>query len=97
MNRLFRPLFGIVSIWLVWSVTLSGARAAEPLTLAADGRTDYAIVIGENPTPVEQNAARELSEHLQQVTGAEWPVRSIKEVPEEARQIVVGDTPRTRQ
>ena len=52
---------------------------AEPLTLSKDGKTEYVIVLPAEPTAIEQTAAKELKEHLDAVTGADF--RIVKELP----------------
>lgn len=51
-----------------------GARAG--FVLASDGQTAFTIVIPDDAIPAEKTAARELQEHLKQMTGAEFPVVS---------------------
>lgn len=46
------------------------------LNLAIDGKTSFVIVIANEPTVEEQTAAQWLSEALQHVTGAKFPVTS---------------------
>lgn len=48
--------------------------SAEALTLAENGKTSWKIVLPDAPQPVESTAARELAEHLQAVTGTEFPI-----------------------
>jgi hypothetical protein len=52
----------------------TGSVFAETLTLAKNGKAKYVIVLGDSPTPVEQSAAKELKEHLDAVTGADFPI-----------------------
>lgn len=46
------------------------------LTLAADGKTQYTIVIGTDATDGEKFAAKELAEHLKLITEADFPIKS---------------------
>lgn len=65
-------------------------RAAE---LAKDGATDWRIVLPDEPTIVEKTAARELSEHLKVVTGADFQTVFEKDVPADGRSLIfVGNT-----
>ncbi len=56
----------------------SGLYSAE---LAKDGATGWKIVLPDEPTIVEKTAARELSEHLKLVTGADFQTIAEKDVP----------------
>ena len=47
---------------------------ADKLPIAQNGQTSYRIVLPENASPVLNTAARELSEHLNKITGASFPV-----------------------
>jgi hypothetical protein len=49
--------------------------------LARDGATGWKIVLPDEPTMVEKTAARELSEHLRLVTGADFPTIAEKGAP----------------
>ncbi len=67
-----------------------GARCAE---LAKDGATDWRIVLPDAPTIVERTAARELAEHLRQVTGADFPTIAEHEAPAGGTSLIfVGNT-----
>jgi len=74
-----RPLFRLSPL-LIPLVFLCGAdhppSGAAPLFLARDGRSEYAIVLGSQPTEVERFAARELTTFLARVSGAVLPVVS---------------------
>ncbi len=63
------------------------------LTLVRDGKTDYVIVGGENPSPTEKTAVAELATYLKKITGVDFPVVTDKE-SETAHEIVVGKTNR---
>ncbi len=61
--------------------------------LAKDGATGWKIVLPNEPTPVEKTAARELSEHLKLVTGANFPTIAEKDVPADGKSFVfIGRT-----
>ena len=49
-------------------------KAGAELTLAANGKTDYHIVLPKKPTTQEQKAAEDLGTWLKEMTGAEFPV-----------------------
>ena len=58
------------------------AHAEKPLTLAVDGKTSFVITTAAEPTVEEQTATQWLSETLEQVTGAKFPIRAatVKDV-----------------
>ena len=57
---------------------LPAAPNAQALTLVADGKSPYIIVLPDQATVVEQTAARELQVFLEQVTGVNLPIRAEK-------------------
>ena len=65
------------------------------LTLAANGKTWYTIVIAREPSASVEHAARELSAFLKEITGAEFPVvrDNTEPLPHE---LVVGKNRRTK-
>ncbi len=78
---------------LLLSCLLSWQAALQSAELAKDGTTAWKIVLPDDPSIVEQTAARELSEHLKQVTGADFPTASEKDVPAGATSLIfVGST-----
>ncbi|MBM4092426.1 MAG: DUF4838 domain-containing protein, partial [Planctomycetes bacterium] len=61
--------------------------------LAKDGATVWKIVLPDEPTLVEKTAARELSEHLKLVTGADFPTIAERDVPAGGQSLIcVGKT-----
>ncbi len=61
--------------------------------LAKDGTTGWKIVLPGEPTVVEKTAARELSEHLKLVTGADFQTVAEKDVPADRKSLIfVGAT-----
>ena len=61
--------------WRTWQNSLAPAGApGQELTLAVEGRSDYAIVAPPRPSPQERKAARELAIWLEQMTGAVCPI-----------------------
>jgi len=77
-----------------WGNTLKPAGTpAASLTLAADGKTDYAIVIPSTPTPQDRKAAEDLAFWLGEMTGAKFPVVADSEAPGET-EICIGRTDR---
>lgn len=63
----------IVLILAILAIAAFRADAAK-ITIAADGRSDYSIVIPSKPSPAEKLAAEELSKYLEQMSGAKIPV-----------------------
>jgi len=95
-----------IAAWIALTLLAAGgiATAAEPqstsrgrLFLARQGKSDCVITLPAAPSPVEQTAARELGEYLYQVTGARLDVRSERDVPAAAPQIVLGPSTRAQQ
>ncbi len=85
MKRTLPLLFG-----LLFSQTFS--YSAE---LAKDGATVWKIVLPAKPTPVEKTAARELSEHLKLVTGADFPTIAENEPGANGKSLIfIGATSR---
>ena len=64
--------------------------------LVENGKTDFTIVLPDSPQPVEQTAAKELKTYLDQITKINWIIASEKEVPEDAPQILVGNSSRAK-
>lgn len=81
---------------LILPALASTVSAREGLTLSRDGQSAYVIVIPDRATPVERTAARELREHLAQVTGAALPIVAEAEAPGSAPRIVLGNGALTR-
>jgi len=63
---------------------------AYSLTLASGGNTPYQIALAADANPAETTAAAQLQQYLQQITGANFPIKSEKDVSENAPQILVG-------
>ena len=70
--------------------------AVEPLLLSKDGKTDYVIVLPAEPTAVERTAAKELKQHLDTVTGAEFTVVQETDADAMKPQIFVGHAARLK-
>ncbi|MEW6234855.1 MAG: DUF4838 domain-containing protein [Candidatus Omnitrophota bacterium] len=58
-------------------------------SLFQKGKTDYAIIVGENASDSEQWAAKELQHWLKEISGAEFPLRNDSENPT-PNEIVLG-------
>jgi hypothetical protein len=74
---------------LCFAVMLVCSSLASAITLSTDGKTDYVIVVPSDAILAEQTAARELADHLHQVTGATFPIQNDK-APRPAHRILVG-------
>lgn len=87
-------------LFLLISVTLlppASTLAAEPLTLASDGKSEYVIVVPTEPAAVVQTAARELQEHLAEATGATLTIVPESQAPADSPRILVGPCRQTRE
>src|SRR5690606_10763465 len=72
---------------------LTSKVMAETLNLTSAGRSDYRIVIPQNPTKVDTLAAEELATFIEQVSGVKFPVVT-DENPPTPHEIVIGHTNR---
>jgi hypothetical protein len=71
--------------------------ATETLTISADGKTNYVIVLPTEATPLEQTATKELKQYLDAVTGADFNVVTESEIDVVKPQIVVGNSKRAKE
>ncbi|MCL2305900.1 MAG: DUF4838 domain-containing protein, partial [Planctomycetaceae bacterium] len=85
-------IFGLSAVLFLLVPNL---QAAGPF-LVKDGKTDFKIVLSDSPQPIEQSAAKELKTYLNEITGIGWTVASEKDVPENAPQILIGNSDRAR-
>ena len=78
---------------------VENAASEAPLFLAKDGNALALIVLPDEATPVECNAGKELKSYLDQMTGGEFSVLRLAQVPAECAQpcIYVGDSPKVRE
>ena len=76
---------------LLWTIAVAAAVAAQAeIVLAKDGRTDYTIIYdAKAPDVLLDPAVRDLAATLQEITGAEFPVKTRTDGPK----IVIGVTP----
>jgi hypothetical protein len=69
------------------------STAAGGLTIAREGTSDYVVVVSENPSTTDENAAKTLVDYLHQATGVQLPiVRESELTGEGASFISVGRT-----
>lgn len=62
-------------IWVAAVVCLAAScAAAEPITLANDGKSGYVILLDTNASVVERFAAQELRDYFERITGARLPI-----------------------
>lgn len=74
------------------SASSPSGKAAGPLVLARDGRTEYVVVQADHASEPERFAAGELTHFLSRVTGVAFPVVSESALAAGARGIYVGWT-----
>jgi hypothetical protein len=82
------------------AVVLSGFCIAHPQAIAAtlveNGQSRAVIIVPEKPSPVAENAARVLREHIRLMSGAELPIRPASQVtgsPSQAQAwLLVGES-----
>ena len=75
MKHFRSPDFGMFGLFAL-TVLVTAALFADdsPTFLVTGGKTDYAIVLPDEPTVVQKTAADELASFLRQVTGADFPI-----------------------
>jgi hypothetical protein len=71
---------------LIFTLVLSASGAN--LTLAQNGKSDYAIVIGPDASPSERHGAEELQRFLQEISGARLPITMTRQ----PRMVLVGSS-----
>ena len=90
MKRFFCVFLSLI---MLFALAAPAFAAPAELTLAADGATDYRIVVSQNAAPAERTAADTLADYLNRITGAAFPVATDAE-PAAAKELVVGETNR---
>ena len=90
MKRFFCVFLSLI---MLFALAAPAFAAPAELTLAADGATDYRIVVSQNAAPAERTAADTLADYLRRITGATFPVETDDETPA-AKELVVGATDR---
>jgi hypothetical protein len=86
---LFSALIFTFSSGMAAPKVAATAKAA-PLVLAQNGKTSYVIALASDAIPAEKTAANQLRKYLQQITSADFSIKSEAEVAENASQILVG-------
>lgn len=74
------------------SLLFTTCSVTENLTLSDGGITKYVIVLPDSPTLVEMTAAKELKEHLDHITGADFFIVSETEAGTSQPMLVVGNS-----
>ncbi|HTL29932.1 MAG TPA: DUF4838 domain-containing protein [Tepidisphaeraceae bacterium] len=82
------PRVGLGLLVALFAVSFTIPAHADAITLAQDGKTNYTIVTGDDASPAEQTAARDLAEHLYAMTGARFAVK--KTADGDGPKILVG-------
>ncbi|MDR0335800.1 MAG: DUF4838 domain-containing protein, partial [Planctomycetaceae bacterium] len=95
MTRLIFATLSFVMFSIV--LTFHAVVFAETLTLSTDSQTSYVIVLPDEATAVEQTAAKELKQHLDVVTGADFNIVKEADVEVAKPQIVVGNSKRAKE
>ena len=95
MKSFIPPTCVLVLIAVVSSAAPIGA-ADKTLSITSRGKTDYVIVTPVEPAPPVQTAAKELQEHLAEVTGATLEILPEDKAPADAKQVLVGPSQRAR-
>ncbi|MBC7289384.1 MAG: DUF4838 domain-containing protein, partial [Armatimonadetes bacterium] len=78
------------------AAVLGAVRAAGPLVIAENGRSDFVIVVGADASPSEKHAANELQHFLKEISGAELPIKDDTG-PVGPHEIILGDNAHLRQ
>ena len=96
-----RDWYHYYSFWVflglfVLSVFDVGSVDAADLILAKDGKAKAVIVLSEAPSSAARKAAKVLSDHLFQISGARLEVVKESAIPKNARFIAIGESSLTR-
>ena len=87
-----------ISIWVKTLFALSSTFSAyADIKLTDNGNAYLPIVIPDNPTKVEEYSAKELKEHLDKMSGANFPIINFSASDYVKRAIYVGDSPKARE
>ncbi len=68
----------------------------KPFTLSISGKPKAAIILSSDAVSAEKTAAKELSEHLNKITGASFPVYSLTNAPKGMPRIFVGQSSKAK-
>ncbi len=83
----------LLTFFFISSLFLLHCSYFNVLELTKNGSSKYSIIISENATPIERQAASELQSYLRQISGAEIPIHSDTS-PARKFEIIVGETNR---
>ena len=79
--------------WSIFTFLFVSCNAGSVITLVENGKSDYVIVLPEEPQEYEMKAALELQYYLKQMTGVEIPVMS-DDLPASEFEIIIGKSDR---
>ena len=66
------------------------------LYLVKNNKTTFKIVLSDSPQQIDRTAAKELKTYLDMITHINWVITSESDVPEDAPQILVGNSSRAK-
>ena len=70
-----KAMFALCAVFLLSSCVVVTKERTESVEIAKDKKTDYVIVVKDGgATEAEKFAARELKEHLEKVSGAQFQI-----------------------
>ena len=92
LNAIPKIKKGVFFCLVLVPLFLSACTVSKNLTLSKSGITKYVIVVPDSPTKVETTAARELKDHLDQITGVDFAVVHESEVKSPHHLLVVGNS-----
>jgi len=81
----------------IFVVACSTSFSQQGLTLSTSGKTDYVIVVAEDAIPAEKTAAEQLRKYLNEITGADFVIKSEKGLSANQPQILVGSGPKVKE
>src|SRR4051812_9857920 len=78
-------------------VSIIVTSTSHAVVLTDNGRSDYAIVLGANASPVDKTAADELRDGLKRVTNVDLAIKSESDAGADTKQILIGSSARAKQ
>lgn len=69
---------------------------SDELTLAANGKSTFVIVLPQDAIPAEATAAAQFQKYFYQITGAQLPIKTETSVDEKTPQILIGTGQRVK-
>src|SRR5689334_22601185 len=74
----------VLAVFVLSGFFTAGPNAGQAATLVEKGQPRAVIILPEKPSPVAEGAARVLQAHIQQMSGAELPIRSESRITGDA-------------